>query len=84
MRLSNRFVTEILGPDKMASTSTSTSTSENTPVSSVEENRSRLCEEFASIAGTDRAVAQCYLAENEWEMEVLWLYPPTIFSCEFA
>lgn len=35
-----------------------------------EENRTQLCEEFASIAGTDSAVAQCYLAENEWEMEV--------------
>lgn len=80
MRLSNRFATEILRPDKMASASTS----ENTPVSSVEENRTRLCEEFASIAGTGCAVAQCYLAENEWEMEVLWLYQPTIFSCKFA
>ncbi|XP_034561546.1 tyrosyl-DNA phosphodiesterase 2 [Notolabrus celidotus] len=38
-------------------------------VSNVEENRTRLCEEFAAITGTDSAVAQCYLAENEWEME---------------
>ncbi|XP_055013643.1 tyrosyl-DNA phosphodiesterase 2 isoform X2 [Boleophthalmus pectinirostris] len=33
------------------------------------ESRTRLCEEFASIAGTDSAVAQCYLSENDWEME---------------
>lgn len=39
-------------------------------VSDVEESRTRLCEEFAAIAGADIAVAQCYLAENEWEMEV--------------
>lgn len=37
---------------------------------SVEETRTGLCEEFASITGSDSAVAQCYLAENEWEMEV--------------
>ncbi|XP_046875752.1 tyrosyl-DNA phosphodiesterase 2 [Hypomesus transpacificus] len=36
---------------------------------SVEETRTGLCEEFASITGSDSAVAQCYLAENEWEME---------------
>ncbi|XP_059205586.1 tyrosyl-DNA phosphodiesterase 2 [Centropristis striata] len=47
----------------------STSDSDKPSVSNVEENRSRLCEEFASITGTDSAVAQCYLAENEWEME---------------
>lgn len=35
-----------------------------------EENRTRLCEEFASITGTDSAVAQRYLAENDWQMEV--------------
>lgn len=39
-------------------------------VSNAEENRTRLCDEFAAIAGTDSAVAQCYLAENDWEMEV--------------
>uniref|UniRef100_A0A667WNK0 Tyrosyl-DNA phosphodiesterase 2 n=1 Tax=Myripristis murdjan TaxID=586833 RepID=A0A667WNK0_9TELE len=39
------------------------------PVSSSEETRSRLCDEFASITSTDGAVAQCYLAENDWEME---------------
>lgn len=49
----------------------STSNSDKRSVSTVEENRSRLCEEFAAITGTDSAVAQCYLAENEWEMEVL-------------
>ncbi|XP_040909326.1 tyrosyl-DNA phosphodiesterase 2 [Toxotes jaculatrix] len=47
----------------------STSESDKPSVSNVEENRSRLCDEFAEITGTDSAVAQCYLAENEWEME---------------
>ncbi|XP_007525991.2 tyrosyl-DNA phosphodiesterase 2 [Erinaceus europaeus] len=28
-----------------------------------------LCVEFASVAACDAAVAQCYLAENDWEME---------------
>ncbi|XP_072303520.1 tyrosyl-DNA phosphodiesterase 2 [Eucyclogobius newberryi] len=37
--------------------------------SNMEESRARLCEEFASVAGTDSAVAQCFLAENDWEME---------------
>lgn len=27
------------------------------------------CAEFAKVAGCDPAVAQCYLAENDWEME---------------
>lgn len=45
------------------------SESDKASVSNVEENRSKLCEEFAEIAGTDSAVAQCYLAENEWQME---------------
>ncbi|XP_012890692.1 PREDICTED: tyrosyl-DNA phosphodiesterase 2 isoform X1 [Dipodomys ordii] len=31
--------------------------------------RRLLCEEFASVARCDEAVAQCYLAENEWEVE---------------
>ncbi|KAL2080534.1 hypothetical protein ACEWY4_024327 [Coilia grayii] len=35
----------------------------------VEKTRLLQCEEFASITGTDSAVAQCYLAENDWEME---------------
>lgn len=49
----------------MASTSNS-----ETASTTMEENRIRLCEEFAKIAETDVAVAQCYLAMNEWEMEV--------------
>ncbi|XP_063779336.1 tyrosyl-DNA phosphodiesterase 2 isoform X4 [Pseudophryne corroboree] len=31
--------------------------------------REQRCAEFASIAGCDLAVAQCYLAENDWELE---------------
>ncbi|XP_006051259.2 tyrosyl-DNA phosphodiesterase 2 isoform X2 [Bubalus bubalis] len=31
--------------------------------------RKHLCVEFASVASCDAAVAQCYLAENDWEME---------------
>ncbi|KAM5298334.1 tyrosyl-DNA phosphodiesterase 2 [Ctenodactylus gundi] len=31
--------------------------------------RRLLCEEFASVASCDTGVAQCYLAENAWEME---------------
>lgn len=34
-----------------------------------EETRTRLCEEFASIAGADGGVARRYLAESGWEME---------------
>ncbi|KAJ8402992.1 hypothetical protein AAFF_G00359080 [Aldrovandia affinis] len=37
--------------------------------SSLEESRTRVCDEFASITGSDSAVAQCYLAENDWNME---------------
>ncbi|XP_064409566.1 tyrosyl-DNA phosphodiesterase 2 isoform X2 [Latimeria chalumnae] len=33
------------------------------------EERSRLCAEFAAISNTDQAIAQCYLAENDWDME---------------
>uniref|UniRef100_A0A3Q2QNB8 Tyrosyl-DNA phosphodiesterase 2b n=1 Tax=Fundulus heteroclitus TaxID=8078 RepID=A0A3Q2QNB8_FUNHE len=47
----------------------STSNSDTPSVSDVERRRSGLCEEFAAITGTDSAVAQCYLAENDWEME---------------
>ncbi|CAL1584689.1 unnamed protein product [Knipowitschia caucasica] len=43
--------------------------SDTASASNVKESRSRLCKEFASVAGTDSAVAQCYLAENDWEME---------------
>lgn len=32
--------------------------------------RRLLCVEFASVASCDSAVAQCFLAENDWEMEV--------------
>lgn len=53
----------------MASTSNS-----ETASTTVEENRIRLCEEFAKIAETDAAVAQWYLAINEWEMEVMQFY----------
>ncbi|XP_053458047.1 tyrosyl-DNA phosphodiesterase 2 isoform X3 [Nycticebus coucang] len=31
--------------------------------------RRLLCAEFAVVASCDTAVAQCYLAENDWEME---------------
>ncbi|XP_007948059.2 tyrosyl-DNA phosphodiesterase 2 [Orycteropus afer afer] len=31
--------------------------------------RRLLCVEFASVASCDASVAQCYLAENDWEME---------------
>lgn len=45
------------------------SDSDKPSVSNVERSRSGLCDEFAAITGTDSAVAQCHLAENEWEME---------------
>lgn len=51
--------------DNMASASESDQPS----VSTVEENRSRLCDEFAAVAGSDSAVARCYLADNDWQME---------------
>ncbi|KAJ7991941.1 hypothetical protein DPEC_G00289080 [Dallia pectoralis] len=38
-------------------------------VSTLEETRTRLCEEFVSVTGSDIGVAQCYLAENGWETE---------------
>lgn len=53
----------------MASTSNS-----ETASTTAEENRIRLCEEFATIAETDIAVARCYLANNEWEVEVMDAY----------
>ncbi|XP_072417028.1 tyrosyl-DNA phosphodiesterase 2-like [Chiloscyllium punctatum] len=31
--------------------------------------RGGLCDEFAVVTGTDEAVAQCYLAENDWLLE---------------
>lgn len=36
----------------------------------LEKSRQLLCTEFASVAGSDEAVAQCYLAENDWDMQV--------------
>lgn len=33
------------------------------------EEKNRLCEEFAKITDTDSVAAQCYLAENGWEIE---------------
>nr|XP_020443879.1 tyrosyl-DNA phosphodiesterase 2 isoform X1 [Monopterus albus] len=47
----------------------SSSDSDKPSVSNLEENRTRLCDEFAAVAGTDGSVAQCYLAENKWDME---------------
>uniref|UniRef100_A0A671QVN9 Tyrosyl-DNA phosphodiesterase 2 n=1 Tax=Sinocyclocheilus anshuiensis TaxID=1608454 RepID=A0A671QVN9_9TELE len=41
----------------------------NQQMSALEETRTSLCDQFASISGSDSAVAQCYLAENEWDME---------------
>ena len=38
----------------------------------------RLCDEFAKIADSDSTVARCYLAENEWEMEVQYIYICTV------
>nr|XP_034982307.1 tyrosyl-DNA phosphodiesterase 2 [Zootoca vivipara] len=34
-----------------------------------EKHRKLLCLEFTSISGSDLAVAQCYLAENDWDMQ---------------
>lgn len=39
-------------------------------MSDLEETRRKLCDQFAFVSGSDSAVAQCYLAENEWDMEV--------------
>ncbi|XP_016126298.1 tyrosyl-DNA phosphodiesterase 2 [Sinocyclocheilus grahami] len=38
-------------------------------MSALEQTRTSLCDQFASVSGSDSAVAQCYLAENEWDME---------------
>ncbi|XP_054841147.1 tyrosyl-DNA phosphodiesterase 2 [Eublepharis macularius] len=35
----------------------------------LEKRRQLLCGEFASITSSDAAVAQCYLAENDWDMQ---------------
>lgn len=61
-----------------------TSGSDKPSVSNVEENRTRLCDEFAAITGTDSAVAQCYLAENDWEMEVQLLHLNTPLRCDIS
>ncbi|XP_066481005.1 tyrosyl-DNA phosphodiesterase 2 [Tiliqua scincoides] len=37
--------------------------------SELEKHRRALCSEFAAITSSDVAVAQCYLAENDWEMQ---------------
>ncbi|XP_062266375.1 tyrosyl-DNA phosphodiesterase 2 [Platichthys flesus] len=47
----------------------SASDSDKPSVSNVEESRSRLCEEFAAITGTESNAAQSYLSMNGWEME---------------
>ncbi|XP_044523282.1 tyrosyl-DNA phosphodiesterase 2 isoform X2 [Gracilinanus agilis] len=39
------------------------------PEELVVEERQRLCAEFAAITGRGCDVAQCYLAENDWQME---------------
>lgn len=38
-------------------------------MSALKETRTSLCDQFAFVSGSDSAVAQCYLAENEWDME---------------
>ncbi|TRY84388.1 hypothetical protein DNTS_025473 [Danionella cerebrum] len=35
----------------------------------LETTRTSLCEQFAMLSGSDSAVAQCYLAENDWDVE---------------
>lgn len=35
-----------------------------------EESRSRLCEQFVTVTGSDSALAQRYLTEHDWDMEV--------------
>lgn len=47
----------------------STSNSDKPPVSDEEEHKTRLCNEFAAVAGTDSTVALSYLALNDWETE---------------
>lgn len=38
-------------------------------MSTLEETRRNLCDQFAHVSGSESAVAQCYLAENDWDME---------------
>lgn len=42
-------------------------------MSDLEEKRRNLCDHFAFVSGSDSAVAQCYLAENDWDMEVTYV-----------
>lgn len=42
---------------------------EETAESRLARDRAQQCDEFAAIASCDQAVAQCYLAENDWHME---------------
>lgn len=44
-------------------------TSPSEDKSDVAERRKLQCAEFASITSTDEAIAQCYLAENDWDLE---------------
>ncbi|KAA0710525.1 Tyrosyl-DNA phosphodiesterase 2 [Triplophysa tibetana] len=38
-------------------------------MSDLEEKRRNLCDHFAFVSGSDSAVAQCYLSENDWDVE---------------
>ncbi|MCJ8749623.1 hypothetical protein PDJAM_G00178420 [Pangasius djambal] len=53
----------------MADLQTSSAVSDTEVMAALEETRSRLCEQFVTVTGSDSAVAQCYLAENHWDME---------------
>ncbi|KAB5517811.1 hypothetical protein PHYPO_G00171460 [Pangasianodon hypophthalmus] len=53
----------------MADLQTSSAVSDTEAMAALEETRSRLCEQFVTVTGSDSAVAQCYLAENHWDME---------------
>ncbi|KAG7325785.1 hypothetical protein KOW79_010710 [Hemibagrus wyckioides] len=48
---------------------TTTSAKTEEVMEELEKTRSRLCEQFGTVTGSDSAVAQCYLAENDWDME---------------
>ncbi|XP_066531688.1 tyrosyl-DNA phosphodiesterase 2 [Hoplias malabaricus] len=43
--------------------------SDKTELENLEQERLRLCDEFTAITESDSAVAQCYLSENDWDME---------------
>ncbi|XP_020842506.1 tyrosyl-DNA phosphodiesterase 2 [Phascolarctos cinereus] len=55
-------------PEQSQSQSQSQSQQEKSEESTVQE-RQRLCAEFSAITGRGSGVAQCYLAENDWQME---------------